>query len=306
MSTLHIYQSNVGSKLILRSPLVQLAEQWRDRSGSTEPIILMTHSKVEELDYVSRNYLLYPLDCKSADELIAFVVQRGGELKQNAKLKGVTLMGIHFTLPWLPVENPETVGEPTDRAGVLEIVEFPAEEVKYIHVDSQIVQALAKWKQDSSFAAPIVIWSIVDSDDEPAHRSTRLLWPTDERHVTSLLAKLQSEKKLKVFLSPVPNPGSYGDPWGKVSDLSCVLPTEEEPEVTIRRETAYAQVVNRKAVTAPAESSPRQSADSDSKGRLSADSESKGRVSTLKRSSDDLELSHDKRKFSLFHRKKHK
>jgi len=301
MSTLHIYQSNVGSKLILRSPLVQLAEQWRDRSGSTEPIILMTHSRVEELDYTSRNYLLYPLDSKSADELTSFVVQRGGELKQNAKLKGMTLTGIHFTLPWLPVENPETVGEPTDRAGVLEIVEFPAEEVKYIHVDSQIVQALAKWKQDSSFTAPIVIWSVVDTDDDPAHRSTRLLWPTDERHVAALLAKLESEKKLKVYLSPVPNPGSYADPWGKVSDLSCILPADEEPEVSIQRQTAYAYVVRRRTSTEssrPLETSQKLSADSDTRDRLSP---------PPKRISDDSsqELNHEKRKFSIFHRKKH-
>jgi len=238
MSTLHIYQSNVGSKLILRSPLVQLAEQWRDRSASTEPIVLMTHSRVEELDATARHYLLAPYESEAAESLLAFIVQRGGEIAANGRLRGVTVTGMHFTLPWLPSENPESVGEPSDRSGVLEIVEFPAQEERYIHVDSQIVQAVARWKLDCSFTGPVLLWSVVDTDDEPAHRSTRLLWPTDERHVAQLLTRLEQEKNLPIYLSPVPNPGSYADPWGKVDTLSCKLPGDKSSQ----RESAYAQV----------------------------------------------------------------
>lgn len=247
MSTLHIYHSNVGAKLILRSPLVQLAEQWRDRSGSTEPIILLTQAKVGELEANANHYLVCPCGAGSNSEsLISFIQQRGGEIIENQRLNGKTLTGIHFILPWILSENPESVGEPTERAGVLEIVEFPAEESRYIHTDSQIVQAIAKWKQESSFTGPIVIWSLVDTDDRPAHRSTRLLWPSDERHITSLLNRLEQDRKLKVYLSPIPNPGAYADPWGKISGLCCVIPngapsSSNNPDLK-PRETDYASL----------------------------------------------------------------
>lgn len=251
MSTLHIYHSNVGAKLILRSPLVQLAEQWRDRTGSTEPIVLLTQCKVEELDAQARHYLLSPCGAKSNSEsILAFIQQRGGEITENQRLSGKTLTNINFVLPWILSENPESVGEPTERAGVLEIVEFPAESETYIHTDSQIVQAIAKWKQESSFTGPIVIWSLVDTDDKPAHRSTRLLWPNDERHVNSLLSKLEQDRKLKVYLSPIPNPGSFADPWGKISGLNCVIPAsniledqvEKSAEQLKPRFTDYAEM----------------------------------------------------------------
>lgn len=240
MSTLHIYQSNVGSRLILRSPLVQLAEQWRNRSGSTEPVLLMTQTRVEELEATSRNFLLWPFETENAQSLISFVVQRGGELVANSRLHGVTITNVSFYLPWLETENPESVGEPSDRAGVLEIVEFQAQFTTYIHMDSAIVQEIAKWKLDTSYTGPVLIWSVVDTDEEPAHRSTRLLWPTEGRYVNSLLHHLEQRKKPTIYLSPVPNPGSYADPWGKLEALTFVFPGNHSPKTTTQREHAYA------------------------------------------------------------------
>lgn len=225
MSTLHIYQSNVGSRIILRSPLVQLSELWRDRSGYKEPILLLTTSRVKQLEFKSTHHLIWPYQTEHSQELLQFIKKRGGEIEDNnTKLHGVTITNGQFILPWIPSENPESVGECSERAGVLEIVEFPAQFAKYIHLNSPIVTAITHWKVNTGYPGAILIWSVVDTDEEEPHRSTRLLWPIEEAKVTSLLAHLDQDPLMQGFLTAVTNPGSYADPWGRVYDVSIVIP----------------------------------------------------------------------------------
>jgi hypothetical protein len=315
MSTLHIYQSNVGSRLILRSPLVQLAEQWRNRSGSTEPILLMTKTRVEELETSSRNFLLWPYETEMSESLISFITQRGGEITPNNRLQGITITGVSFALPWMEYENPESVGEPSDRAGVLEIVEFQAQFTTYIHMDSQVVQIIAKWKLDTSFTGPILLWSIVDTDEQPSHRSTRLLWPIEPKYVNSLLHHLEQQKKPPIYVSSVPNPGSYADPWGKVENLTFVFPGTHSPRTTTQREHAYAVVtrVSRESTTdEPAsieeEEAPAQNLSPTSASRRFASRRTKSRYSLEEAGSSDtdqnLQRTESSKFKAFFHRKK--
>ena len=230
MSTLHIYLSNYSSRLILQSPLIQVAEQWREWSRSTQPIVFMTHSKIHELDYEAKHYLVMPVESETATSLVEFVNQRGGSVEPKLGLEGRTLTGLKFRVPWVESDNPVSVGTGSERGGVIEVVEFKPYGFKYLHIDSKLVQLVAQWKMQASYNGVVMLWTTADIDDEDASPFTRVLAPVDKRYGERLLQFIRDDRHYANRFVLTPNPGSYADSWGAVEDVTCLFNHYEEPD----------------------------------------------------------------------------
>ena len=230
MSTLHIYLSNFSSRLILQSPLVQVAEQWREWSRSTQPIVFLTHSKIRELDYEAKHYLVLPVRSEAAGSLVEFVNQRGGAVEQKLGLEGRTLTGLNFLAPWVDSENPESVGTGSERGGVIEVVELTPYGFRYLHIDSKLVQLVARWKMQASYNGVVMLWTTADIEEEESPSPfTRVLAPVDKRYGQKLLEFIREDRTYASRFVLTPNPGSFADPWGAVESVSCIFKHYDEP-----------------------------------------------------------------------------
>jgi hypothetical protein len=117
---------------------------------------------------------------------------------------------------------------------------------------------------------------------------------------------LEQFRKPAIYVSPVPNPGSYADPWGKVEGLTFVFPGSNSPKTTTR-ERGYALLASgerKKEAEETPEPSRKQKKSKHSKSSAEQQQDSAA-IATPELSDSQGNVSRENSKLkSLFHRKK--
>lgn len=226
MSTIHFYLNNVGSsRVILRSPLIYLCEQWREWSQSKIPIIIATQSQIGYLDSVSKDFLFYPTKTHKSRELIAFLSHRGKEIVEKSDFENLTLFNLSFTVPWIKFKNPPSIGVNNEKGGIVQIVEIFPYNLKYLQFNSKIINRISEWRQKSGFFDVILIWTQCDSNTEKNSSTVfhRLLWPQEEKYSKKLIDFVKEDVNFQNSFTQAVNIGFFADLWGNIENVTCTF-----------------------------------------------------------------------------------